>query len=67
MVRRNARGKTIRCACGAYHHPVDPNVSTPLDPDTYDYSGSVLWQANVGALWSRFAQALRRTLARSVG
>ncbi|SFR29348.1 hypothetical protein SAMN04488564_118149 [Lentzea waywayandensis] len=66
-IRRNARGKTIPCACGAYHHPADPNVATPIDPDTYDYAGSVLWQANVGALWSRFAQALRRTLARSAG
>ncbi|GAA3657983.1 replication initiator protein RepSA [Lentzea roselyniae] len=65
--RRTARGKTVPCGCGAYHHPADPNIGTPINPDNYDYVGTILWQANVGALWARFAQALRRTLAKSVG
>jgi replication initiator protein RepSA len=66
--RRTTRtGKVLPCGCGAWHHPADPNVGTALDPDTYDYTGSVLWQANAGKLWHRFAIALRRKLAHAAG
>ncbi|WP_158853068.1 replication initiator [Saccharothrix deserti] len=65
--RTTNRGKTLPCACGTWHHPDDPAIGTPLDPDTYDYVGSVLWQANAGDLWHRFTQALRRELLKAAG
>jgi hypothetical protein len=42
-------------------------VGTPLDPDSYDYIGAVLWQANAGQLWHRFRIALTRKLAHAAG
>jgi hypothetical protein len=65
--RVTARGHVIPCACTERHHPADPRISTPLNPDTYDYTGQVLWQAHAGKLWSRFTTALRRTLAHHLG
>jgi hypothetical protein len=62
-----ASGKTRRCGCGEYHHEADTRLGTPLDPDSYDYVGSVLWQAHAGKLWHRFVIQLRRELARLVG
>lgn len=56
-----------RCACGQRHHIDDPRVGTAIDVDTYDYTGHVLWQNNVGALWHRFTITLRRTIATTVG
>jgi replication initiator protein RepSA len=38
-------------------------LGTAVDPDRDDYIGAVLWQAQAGALWARFATTLRRTLA----
>ncbi len=29
-------------------------VGTPLGPERYDYTGAVLWNAHVPALWARF-------------
>ncbi|MFD7657893.1 replication initiator [Actinosynnema sp. NPDC059797] len=60
-------GKRRPCACGDYHHDADPRLGAPLDPGTYDYVGSVLWQANAGKLWHRLTIALRRALARAAG
>ncbi|MEJ2854889.1 MULTISPECIES: replication initiator [unclassified Saccharothrix] len=65
--RPTSRGKTLPCACGTWHHPDDPAIGTPLDPDTYDYVGSVLWQANAGELWHRFVTTLKRELLKAVG
>ncbi|RSM80409.1 replication initiation protein [Kibdelosporangium aridum] len=66
--RRTTRtGKVLPCACGAWHHPADPNIGTALEPDTYDYVGAVLWQANAGKLWHRFVITLRRKLAHAAG
>lgn len=65
--RTTARGKTIPCGCGSWHHPDDPRIGGALDPDTYDYVGAVLWQANAGALWHRFITYLRRALAHAAG
>ena len=42
------RGHVIPCRCGDRHHPADPRLGTPLDPDSYDYAGAVLWQAHAG-------------------
>ncbi len=61
--RLTGRGRVRPCGCGAHHHPGDPRIGSPLDPDTYDYVGSVLWQAHAGQLWGRFTTALRRALA----
>ncbi|PWK90301.1 hypothetical protein C8D88_101317 [Lentzea atacamensis] len=63
-----ANGKTRPCTgCGEYHHQADPRIGTAVDPSTYDYEGSVLWQANAGALWHRFRIALNRELANAAG
>ena len=61
------RGHVIPCRCGDRHHPADPRLATAVDPDTYDYTGAVLWQAHAGALWARFTTTLRRALAAALG
>ena len=65
--RTTTSGRVIPCRCGGYHHPDDPRLGSPTDPDTYDYIGSVLWQAHAGQLWHRFVIALRRALAGHLG
>jgi hypothetical protein len=65
--RLSARGRVVPCPCGRHHRAHDPDLGTPLDPDSYDYDGSVLWQAHAGKLWHRFTIALRRTLANGLG
>jgi hypothetical protein len=62
-----ARGLVVPCRCGQRHHVDDPRIGTATDPDTYDYTGAVLWQAHAGALWARFTTALRRALAAALG
>lgn len=42
-------------------------IGQPLCPDCFDYAGAVLWNAHVGALWSRTTIGIRRALARSLG
>jgi hypothetical protein len=65
--RISRRGRVQPCACGGYHHDADPRIGTPLDPESYDYVGAVLWQAHAGELWHRFTIALRRQLAYAAG
>ncbi|MEC3975943.1 replication initiator [Amycolatopsis sp. H20-H5] len=65
--RVTAKGKHIPCGCGEYHLDADTRVGTPLDPDTYDYEGSVLWQAHAGLLWARFTGRVRREIAARAG
>jgi hypothetical protein len=60
-------GAAIPCGCKERHHPDDPRIGGAVDPDTYDYIGSVLWQAHAGQLWHRFAIALWPALARRLG
>jgi hypothetical protein len=55
------------CSCGKWHPDGHPLLGSPLDPDTYDYTGAVLWQAHSGDLWHRFAIALRRAVATAGG
>jgi hypothetical protein len=56
-----------RCRCGA-RHPADSDVlGTPLDPETYDYAGAVLFNNHAGQLWDRFAKRLRREIAARAG
>ena len=54
-------------SCRTWHRVGDPVIGTPVDPDTYDYTGHVLFNANAGALWSRFTTGVRRTLAELAG
>ncbi len=66
--RVSARGRVMPCGCGERHRSEDdPRVSTPLDPESYDYVGAVLWQAHAGVLWQRFTMRLRRELAHRAG
>ncbi|WP_093944629.1 replication initiator [Actinoalloteichus hoggarensis] len=65
--RTSARGRAVPCRCGDYHHTADPRIGTPLDPDTYDYRGAVLWQGHAGELWARTMTRLRRLIAHAAG
>jgi hypothetical protein len=56
-------GKPRPCRCGQTHADDAPELGTPLDPATYDYTGAVLWNAYAGQLWARFTTYLRRALA----
>ncbi|WP_322973241.1 replication initiator [Peterkaempfera griseoplana] len=61
-------GRTVHpCRCGIAHGEDDPLLGTPIDPDTYDYRGAVLWNFHSGALWARFTIHLRRELAKRAG
>lgn len=55
------------CRCGHTHPKGDPALGTPLDPDRYDYTGAVLWNAHAPALWARFMLQLRRTITAMAG
>ena len=55
------------CACGEWHSEHDTRLGGAVDPDVYDYTAAVLWQAHAGALWHRFTIALKRELARLAG
>jgi hypothetical protein len=65
--RTSLRGRVIPCRCREHHHDADPRIGGPLDSDTYDYTGAVLWQAHAGVLWQRFTMRLRRELAKAAG
>ncbi|MEV6141923.1 replication initiator protein RepSA [Streptomyces sp. NPDC051992] len=51
------------CRCGTRHAPDAPELGTALDPATYDYAGTVLFNNHAGPLWQRFTTRLRRELA----
>jgi hypothetical protein len=36
--------------CGRFHRAGDELIGSPLDPDSYDYAGQVLFNACAGAL-----------------
>ncbi|MFF2351860.1 replication initiator [Kitasatospora sp. NPDC058115] len=58
---------TTPCACGTRHADGDPLLGTPLNPQRYDYTGAVLWNAHAPALWARFTTHLRREIAKAAG
>ncbi|GGT66756.1 hypothetical protein GCM10014713_69220 [Streptomyces purpureus] len=58
---------TGHCHCGQLHPDADPLLGTPLDPERYDYTGAVLWNAHAPALWARFTTHLRREIAKAAG
>ncbi|WP_250399626.1 replication initiator protein RepSA [Streptomyces cellostaticus] len=55
------------CHCGTRHPADDPTLGTALDPDTYDYTGTVLFNNHAGQLWQRFTTRLRREIAARAG
>ncbi|MGW5274212.1 replication initiator protein RepSA [Streptomyces sp. NPDC004044] len=55
------------CRCGTQHAEDDSALGTALDPTTYDYAGTVLFNNHAGQLWQRFATRLRRELAARAG
>jgi len=61
------RPDTGRCRCGIHHQEDDDALGTPLDPESYDYAGAVLFNNHAGQLWARFTNRLRREIARRAG
>ncbi|MFH9823165.1 replication initiator protein RepSA [Streptomyces bobili] len=55
------------CRCGIRHGEDAPELGTPLDPDTYDYAGAVLWNNHASELWRYFTIYLRREIAKRAG
>ncbi|WP_392962848.1 replication initiator protein RepSA [Streptomyces sp. LN245] len=55
------------CRCGTPHPEDAPELGTPLDPDTYDYAGAVLWNNHASDLWRYFSIYLRREIAARAG
>ncbi|WP_328671421.1 replication initiator protein RepSA [Streptomyces sp. NBC_00328] len=51
------------CRCGQDHPEDAPELGTPLDPDSYDYAGAVLWNNHASDLWRYFSIYLRREIA----
>ncbi|MGW1976081.1 replication initiator [Streptomyces sp. NPDC001889] len=66
-VHNRPTGTDRPCRCGTRHDQDDALLSTPLDPDTYDYESAVLWNAHAGLLWRRFSIHLRREVAKRAG
>ncbi|WP_433891299.1 replication initiator protein RepSA [Streptomyces sp. CA-111067] len=56
-----------RCRCGTAHADEASELGTPLDPDTYDYAGAVLWNNHAGDLWRYVTIYLPRELAARTG
>ncbi|MFI1095043.1 replication initiator protein RepSA [Streptomyces sp. NPDC020917] len=56
-----------RCRCGTAHSEDAPELGTPLDPDSYDYAGAVLWNNHASDLWRYVTIYLRRELAARAG
>ncbi|MFG1612436.1 replication initiator [Nonomuraea wenchangensis] len=54
-------------SCTVRHSKDDPRIGEPLCPDCYDYTGSVLFNALAPLLWKRFADSVRRHLAKLGG
>ncbi|MFD5846846.1 replication initiator protein RepSA [Streptomyces chartreusis] len=55
------------CRCGAQHPENAPELGTPLDPESYDYAGTVLWNNHASELWRYFTIYLRREIAARAG
>ncbi|SED00574.1 hypothetical protein SAMN05216532_3095 [Streptomyces sp. 2231.1] len=55
------------CRCGTQHAEDVSELGTPLDPDTYDYAGAVLWNNHASDLWRYFSIYLRREIAARAG
>ena len=67
----NRDGSVQRChpgaGCNQRHAADDPCLGQAVEPDHYDYSGAVIWNALVGVLWHRTTTLLVRHLGRHLG
>ncbi|WKV73047.1 replication initiation protein [Streptomyces sp. PCS3-D2] len=61
------RPGTRPCRCGIRHPEDAEELGTPLNPDTYDYAGAVLWNNHASELWRYFTIYLRREIAARAG
>lgn len=61
------RPGTRPCRCGVRHPEDAPELGTPLDPESYDYAGAVLWNNHASDLWRYFSIYLRREIAKRAG
>src|SRR6185437_8024645 len=64
---RPCRPRRDGSGCPRWHRAGDPLIGTPLDPESYDYVGHVLFNALASKLWSITTTEIRRTLARMAG
>jgi hypothetical protein len=69
-----AGGRTLPChpeetpiACLRRHQAGDTDLGQPLDPDSYDYVGAVIWNALATRLWARTVLLVNRLMARRLG
>lgn len=53
--------------CAQRHRPDDPQIGQPLDPDSYDYTAAVIWNALATRLWARTVQLVNRKAAHLLG
>lgn len=53
-------GYVVPCECGQRHQPHDPVLSTPVDPDSYDYRRAALDSIHFARVLDRWWQNLRR-------
>jgi hypothetical protein len=53
--------------CGRCHEVDDPELGHPLDPDSYNYVGAVIWNAFSTQLWARTVQIANRKAAKILG
>ena len=71
--RSDDHGRPRRChpaglrRCLIRHHATDPRLGQPLDPSTYDYIGSIIWNGLSTRLWARTVQLTNRRCARLLG
>ncbi|MGW6398916.1 replication initiator protein RepSA [Streptomyces sp. NPDC055134] len=61
------RPGTRPCRCGTRHPENANELGTPLDPESYDYASSVLWNNHASDLWRYFTIYLRREIAARAG
>jgi hypothetical protein len=64
-------GKVLRCnpraGCRRRHKDNDQGLGQPLDPDSYDYEGAILWNRLASGLWEKTMDLLAKDLARLTG
>ncbi|MEC3998004.1 replication initiator protein RepSA [Actinacidiphila sp. DG2A-62] len=56
-----------RCRCGTTHPDGAAELGTPIDPESYDYAGAVLWNNHASDLWRYVTIYLPRELAARAG
>ena len=57
-----AQRRTPPCPCGSRHGELSPLIGCPVDPATYGYLPTALFNSRVGALWTKTLADIRRAL-----